>query len=564
VVNSTSKHQMGSFLLVAAPLVTFVISPWLSYEGIDIPKLSALVLCAAILLALLLSDFRILLDSRYRISVIVSAIFKIDLLLVLFSSSSPFNEQFFGANGRNTGYLTYVCLLVIFFTAVVSLDKKKSEKLVWSLLIIGALSVVYGLMQSMKLDPFKWNNPYSPVLGFLGNPDFQSSFLGICAVAALALLFAAKASPRLRAGLVVYLLLSAYVIAKTKAQQGFLVFVAGGAVVLFIVLYKNKSTEKLSFAYLPFALASGVLVAFGSLNKGPLGPYLFKVSVTYRGDYWRAGWKMTTEHPLTGVGLDSYGNWYRSTRTLAATLRRGPEQISNAAHNVFLDFSASGGFPLLLAYLLIVGYAFISVMKVVRRTEGFDAVHIALFGAWIAYQVQSLISLNQIGLAIWGWVLSGALVAYEISTRTQGEVPRAFATKAKSKGRNVKVQKDASPATTLIIVAGVVVGLALGLPPFIADASLRSALQKGDATALIKSVKKWPIDEIRLVQVAQILASSKLEAQALELDLFAAKRDLRLYYAWQGISTNSTASPTQKSNALAHMKMLDPHNPTLK
>jgi hypothetical protein len=286
--------------------------------------------------------------------------------------------------------------------------------------------------------------------------------------------------------------------------------------------------------------------------------------VTYRGDYWRAGWKMTTEHPLTGVGLDSYGNWYRSTRTLAATLRRGPEQISNAAHNVFLDFSASGGFPLLLAYLLIVGYAFISVMKVVRRTEGFDAVHIALFGAWIAYQVQSLISLNQIGLAIWGWVLSGALVAYEISTRTQGEVPRAFATKAKSKGRNVKVQKDASPATTLIIVAGVVVGLALGLPPFIADASLRSALQKGDATALIKSVKKWPIDEIRLVQVAQILASSKLEAQALELDLFAAKRDLRLYYAWQGISTNSTASPTQKSNALAHMKMLDPHNPTLK
>jgi O-antigen ligase len=554
---------MGSFLLVAAPLVTVVISPWLSYEGIDLPKLSTLVLCAAILVALLLSDFRIVLDSRYRISVILSAIFKIDLLLVLFSSSSPFNEQFFGANGRNTGYLTYVCLLVVFFTAVVSLDKKKSEKLVWSLLVIGALSVVYGLMQSMKLDPFKWNNPYSPVLGFLGNPDFESSLLGICAVAALALLFAAKASPRLRAGLFVYLILSAYVIAKTKAQQGFLVFFAGGAVVLLFLLYKNKSTKKLSFVYLPVALASGVLVAFGTLNKGPLAHYLFKVSVTYRGDYWRAGWKMTTEHPLTGVGLDSYGNWYRSTRTLAATLRRGPEQISNAAHNVFLDFSASGGFPLLLAYLLIVGYAFISAMKVVSRTEDFDAIHIALFGAWIGYQAQSIISLNQIGIAIWGWVLSGALVAYEISTRTKVEEDKR-PTKGKPKGRNVKVQTATSPATTLAVVAAVVAGLALGLPPFIADASFRSALQKGDATALMISAKKWPIDEIRLVETAQTLANSKLGAQALEFDLFAAKRDPRFYYAWQGISINATASSMQKSNAIAHMKLLDPHNPTLK
>lgn len=564
MVISTSRRQMGTVLLVLIPLVTLTMSPYASYDGLNIPKLSMLALTAAILLALLFADFKIILDSRYRLLVIFSALFKIDLLFVLLTSSSPFNEQFFGANGRNTGYLTYVCLLVVFLIAAVSLDKKSSEKLVWSLLTVGALSVVYGLMQSVKLDPFKWNNPYSPVLGFLGNPDFQSSFLGICGVAAFTLLFQKKASARVRAGLGIYLALSIYVIAKTKAQQGFLVLLAGAVIVIFFLLHKTHKTEKLSFIYLPLALASGVLVVLGSLNKGPLAHYLYKVSVTYRGDYWRAAWKMTTQHPLTGVGLDSYGNWYRSTRTLAATVRRGPEVVSNAAHNVFLDFSSSGGFPLLIAYLLIVGYALIAAMKVVKRTEGFDAPHIALFGAWIAYQIQSFISLNQIGLAVWGWILSGALVAYEIATRTEATAEAAVTGIAKSKGRNVKAQVSASPTASLAIAAGVVVGLALGLPPFIADAGLRSALQKGDPTALVAAVKKWPVDEIRVIQAAQILAGSKLEPQALELDLFAAKRDPRLYYAWQGISTNSTATAAQKSDALAHMKVLDPNNPKLK
>lgn len=564
MVNTASRRQMSILLLILAPLVTFVMSPSLSYEGINIPKLSTLVLGAAILTALLLADFKILLDTRYRLAAVFSAIFKIDLLVVLLTHSSPFNEHFFGVNGRNTGYLTYICLLVVFFTAVISLDKKRSEKLVWSLLAIGSLSLVYGLLQSLKLDPFKWNNPYSPVLGFLGNPDFQSSFLGICAVAALALLFQRKASVRMRAALGAYLLISAYVIAKTKAQQGFLVFLAGAVVVLFFLLHKNEKSEQLSFVYLPLAFISGALVILGSLNKGPLAHYLYKVSVTYRGDYWRAAWKMTMGHPFTGVGMDSYGNWYRSTRTLEATLRRGPEVVSNAAHNVFLDISSSGGFPLLIAYLLIVGYALISAMKAIKRSDGFDAPLIAIFGAWIAYQIQSFISLNQIGLAIWGWILSGALVAYEITTRPEHALETSLPASQKHKGRNVKVKANASPNSYLAIITGVIVGLALGLPPFIADAGFRTALQKGDANSLISAVKKFPVDEVRLVQAAQILGSSKLEADSLALDALAASRDPRFYYAWQGISTNTSATAAQKADALARMKALDPHNPNLK
>lgn len=563
MVISKSRSQMATLLLFVPAFITFIINPWNSYDGINIPKFATLVFFAAILGALLVVDLRTLLENRYRTMIVISAIFKIDILFVLLAGKGPFNESFFGASGRNTGYLTYLALLIIFMAAVISLDKKGSEKLIWSLLAIGSLSIFYGLLQSVKLDPFKWNNPYSPVLGFLGNPDFQSSFLGICAVAALALLLQDKLSYKFRAGLGAYLILSAYVIAETKAQQGFLVFLAGGAIVLFIRLHKTPSTEKLSFAYLPILFLSGILVIMGTLNKGPLAHYLYKVSVTYRGDYWRAAWKMTTQHPFTGVGLDSFANWYRPTRDLAATLRRGPEVTSNAAHNVFLDMSSNGGFPLLIAYLLIVGLALVSAQKVIRRSAGFNPIHTALFGAWIAYQLQSFISINEIGLAVWGWVLSGALVAYEISTRDVGEVVVPKGGKSGLPGKKAKASGN-SPATILAIVAGMAVGLGLSLPPYLADASLRSALRSGLTSNLEVAIKKWPIDETRLFYGAQLLSSSKMEAKALAINEFAAKRDPQFYYAWKGISSNPTASAAQKSEALAHMKALDPHNPNLK
>ena len=60
-----------------------------------------------------------------------------------------------------------------------------------------------------------------------------------------------------------------------------------------------------------------------------------------------------------------------------------------------------------------------SIIRVVKRSERFDAYFVSLVGAWVAYQTQSFISINQIGLAIWGWILSGLIIGYEINTRVK-------------------------------------------------------------------------------------------------------------------------------------------------
>jgi O-antigen ligase len=563
VITIEIRRQLVRVLLVAGPLVTLIVTPWTSYDPINLSKLAVLAPCAGIALTLLLLDFKVLFASRYRTTVVVAALFKIDLLVVLLTSSSPFNEQFFGTNGRNTGYLAYISLLILFVAAVVGLDKSNTEKLLWSLFGAGVLSALYGLVQSAGLDPIKWHSLYSPVIGFLGNPDFQSSFLGICGVVAAGFLFGAKRSWVIRGVLISYLFLAIYVISKTKAVQGFLVLAIGVAVVVYLYIRSNRRIKVLGVPYLLLSAGAAVFVVIGSLNKGPLAHYLYKLSVTYRGDYWRAGWKMTLDHPFTGVGLDSYGDWYRASRSLVATLRRGPDITSNAAHNVFLDFSSNGGFPLLIAYLLIIGLTLASAIRVMRRTQGFDATHAALFGAWVAYLAQSAISLNQLGLAVWGWILSGALIAYEINTRVVEEPSKGYPKTTVRNGRNVQM-KSSTPAVTIAIFMGLVVGLALGLPPLIADSKFRTSLTAGSAVTLEIAAATWPIDTLRLEQASLIFRRSKLEPQALMLAKRAAKYEPRSFDAWSLISSSTTATASEKADALAQMKFLDPYNPALK
>ena len=551
-------------LLIVGPLVTLVITPWISYDPINIPKMAVLTICSAIVLALALLDFKLFFELRYRTIVLISGLFGLDLLIVLLVSHSPFSDHFFGTFGRNTGFLTYFSLLLLFTTSAMSFEVRSSEKLLWALLGTGGVSSLYGLLQITGHDPFKWVNQYSPVIGFLGNPDFQSSFLGMCAVGVAALLLRRSSSWKIRGSLGIYLIFLLYVIEKTKAQQGFLVLLIGSALILFIFVSKNARLKILRLPYVVLSILAAVLVFAGSFNKGPLAHYLYKASVTYRGDYWHAGWKMTLQHPLTGVGLDSYGNWYRASRTVAATLRRGPDMVINAAHNVLLDFSSNGGFPFLIAYLLIVGLALISAIRVVRRSDHFDAVHAGLFGAWAAYQAQSIISLNQLGLAVWGWIFSGALIAYEISTRSidEGMLGSRVQGKPRKSGK-VKVQ-GSSPAVSVAIFVGFIIGLAFGLPPYLADSTFRSSLSSGSAAVLKSAATRWPIDSFRLIQAGLIMKNSKLDSQALSLAKLEARRDSRSFDAWREISTNKGSTPAEKSAALHQMKILDPYNPNLK
>jgi len=368
------KISEQSFLPRMLPWVglvtTLVVTPWTTFDPINLPKLTAITIGGFISLAIAATHMKTIFKASFRIPILIVIVFIFDLVLVLFFAGNNFNQEFYGTFGRSTGFLAYVSLAGLFIGGIFSASKYLLRRLSWFLLISGMISMVYGAMQFIGADPVNWANPYSPVIGFLGNPNFQSSFLGFSGIVAFAFLICETAT-RIRVGLIVLLFLTTLVIYGTKSQQGFMILFSGVALV--ILLFINKSRfKKFTFPLLASGFIGGLIVVAGSLNKGPLASILNQESVTYRGDYWRAGWKMSIDHPFFGVGLDSYGDWYRRTRTLEATIRRGPEIVSNAAHNVLLDFSSSGGFPLAIIYVVMMTLVVRAAVRVIRRDSSLD------------------------------------------------------------------------------------------------------------------------------------------------------------------------------------------------
>ena len=551
---------IGRLLGWTALLATVMVMPWAAYDPINVPKLAVISVGGFMALGALLANRAEFMKKQYRLVLIFGVAFIVDLTIVLVVSGTNFYQEFFGTFGRATGYVAYVALASLLMVAAVTASSFALRRFMWSLLAAGLISIVYGILQSLKLDPINWVNQYTPVIGFLGNPNFQSSFVGFSGVMAFAVLISKELAPLMRGGYFVYLAAAAYVIKETASQQGFLVLLGGIGVVIFIWISKSKF-KVLTIPSLVAGFIGVALVTLGSLNSGPLASVLYKASVTYRGDYWRAGWKMSMEHPLFGVGLDSYGDWYRRARTVEATLRRGPDVVSNAAHNVLLDLSSNGGFPLLIIYLFMMVLVVAAAIKVVKRTAGFDPVFAGLVAVWIAYQAQSIISLNQLGLAVWGWIISGLIIGYEINSR---EVEVVQKQGPKGKSASAMATQKVLPATAVGIFAGLLAGLALGVPTLNTASKYKTGLESGDANTVQKIASIWPQDASRSAQIALILNENKLPEQALAVVQDAKGKFPDSYDVWKVLASLPNAPAADISAAKAQMKRLDPNNPDLK
>jgi O-antigen ligase len=554
---------LGRVIGWTALVATLAITPWASFDPINVPKLAVIALGGFVTLAALLANWNAMFARRHRSVQVLVALFVLDLFVVLLIAGTNPYQEFFGTNGRATGFVAYVALAVLLLGAAVVASSQFLNRFSRTLLIAGGLSIGYGFLQAIGADPIKWVNQYSPVIGFLGNPNFQSSFIGFSGVLAFAFILTNGLKNSLRLMYLGYLALSVFVIVKTDSQQGLLVLAGGIAIVSMIWI----SRSKFKVATIPVLSLSGigaVFVALGSLNSGPLASLLYKDSVTYRGDYWRAGWKMTLENPLFGVGLDSYGDWYRRARTLEATLRRGPEVTSNAAHNVLLDFSSNGGFPLVLIYLALMVLVAISAIKLLKRSTGFNPAVAGLIAVWVAYLAQSIISLNQLGLAVWGWIISGLIIGYELNTREDEKVQEIKP--AVGKGRNIKqaVEEKVSAKTLVSMVAGAVIGLLVGMPPLVASSQFKTAYQSNDAAKVEEAAALWPQEAMRYGQVALVLQANKLDVQAQRVVDAALLKFPDEFGLWSLAAKLSTATPEQIAEAKAQMKRLDPNNPDVK
>jgi len=283
-------------------------------------------------------------------------------------------------------------------------------------LITGTLLTIYGLMQISGVDFIEWNNPYNAIISTVGNPNFAAAIMAIMAIIIFAPALNSDFSKTIRASSLILTCIIIYTIYLSNARQGLLTFLIGSGI--YIIVWSFIKSKKLGYIFATAGIITSIFSVLGMLQIGPLTNLLYKGSVTVRGYYWDAGIKMVQSNPIFGVGSDSYGNYFKEFRDMSYPLKYGFGITSSNAHNLPIQIFATLGIFAGITYLLLLLYIFQLGIKLIKSKQGNDRLLVAsIFSAWLAYHAQSIISIDNIGISIWGWMLGGAIVGLSIDDK---------------------------------------------------------------------------------------------------------------------------------------------------
>ena len=542
------------WILLAFTLIPIAITPFMNMDAINLIKMVLLSVFAFGSVAFIRKSS--IQTRETRLIAILGFFFVVTLMITSFFSGPSFWMQFWGAQGRNSGILTHICFTVLFFVTSKSFDQLSSRKLIFLFPMVGVINVVYALIQHFGKDPVNWRNPYSPIVGTLGNPNFISSHLGLVSASCVIVtvqLWQQKSRRRVELSLIllVEMAFGLFVIWKSLSIQGFLVFgiVLASAFLFSVLVYIRNRV--LALLFLTLSLLFGFMFSFGFLGKGPLGAQLYRESFIHRTNFWEAGINMLKSNLLTGVGIDQFGDFYREYRSLSAVRLRGPAVTTDSAHNVAIDIASGGGIFPLIFYVLFQILIFFLGLTMIKRLKKIEVVRIGVFSLWIGYQAQTMISINQIGVSIWGWILGGAVVALSAST------PSTASMEQKS---NPKVYTPTFNAKFVLLL---LIGFVIALPPFRQDMSFRAAIATQNGVKIIEASKSKPENPFYLNYASILLRSNGYKDQALELTKRAIEINPRNFVGWKLMTELSSKGTIDYTLAAKTLRSLDPLNDQL-
>jgi O-antigen ligase len=435
-------------VLIAGVATTFMI--WTSLaDPINIPKFFILVMLSAWVLGTVVAGFSQ--DGIRKLSVGQWAILAFALAMILAAVLTDVRyTAFFGTSQRNDGAISYVALAILAIAASMSFDIAHLSQFRNGLLVVGALLTFYGVLQTTGNDPFTWVLVYGPIMGTLGNPDFMSAAIGVSAIATVWMILSTKEMLP-RAGTIILLLLELFVLRRSGSLQGLLAFAFGLVVLVLAKLWQLNT--RYGVIGIVFVGLCAIPTFLGFVNRGPLASYLFRSTLKNRQDYWHAAIGMFKAHPLVGVGLERFGENYG---LYAPQIQVVHGQTTNNAHNVFLQLAATGGLLVILPYLFLIGVIFLTTIRAIRMTRGQAQIDlIAVTAIWIALLLVSLISIDNLGVAVWFWISGGVLYAIAHESLKEDEK------KPKERKSSSKKAREVAPRSASYV--GPIVSLVLAV-----------------------------------------------------------------------------------------------------
>ena len=527
-LSDLEAKKAQTLILLGGVFTTLAI--WTNLEDpVNLPKMFVLVLFGSIVAGFSLPTLlgaRRLTSGSQRVSLVFFALFILGLLSSTIATDVKYTAVF-GEFHRNNGALTLFASVMLAVGASIAFRGSNSQKPLKFLSSLAFLLSFYGLLQFTGTDPINWNNQYNPIITTLGNPNFTSGIIGIASIATLYLLFQEKRIV-FKGIYLAGLIFALFIVIKSDSVQGIFAFLGGSAILLLVKAWqKNKSIGYLS-SWLALIGATPVILAV--FNIGPLASALYQGTLKNRLDYWHAAWNMFQAHPIFGVGIDRYGEFYRE---YAVQNQVAQGIFTNNAHNVYLQFLATGGLvlfiPMLLLFSFITYLAFRGTFKGSPESRSLSGVYLAL---WLAFLILNLVTIDNIGVGIWLWIIGGIIVGRSVDAKLEVVVEKT------GKGRQAVVKaNDLNIAPT---IAAAVMGIAAIVicAPLLKNSAdlliLKSNTQTSDTNTYLavitEKAKASKSNPQNLMVLADLALQSKNNDVALAISQDLARVDQRSFY----------------------------------
>ena len=346
-----------------------------------------------------------------------------------------------------------------------------------------------------------------------------------------------------------------------------MVLLIGSAILvgLCLTFSSQRKIKKLAIIWWGLLSTTSLVGVTGLVFHGPR-------SLEDRYYHWIAARNMVRDHLLFGVGIDSFGDFYFRYRVPEAIeLRTLLAGGTNNAHNIYAQLAATGGLVLLLAYVSLTIFTFWRGIIALKKCNDKFLVS-GIFSIWIAFQIQSLVSIDQIGLVVWGWASAGCLIAlsYKLDDLNIKVEPSQ-----RVKQRKIPRLSNRKPLELVLIILGLIPSTLL-LPTLQNELNLRNRLvdliSSNSDAAVVSNAKKLFDEsmksfqpELRL-QTLQYLLQAKSDREALRLALDTVDKFPDSFESWDALA-RIYESRGQYQEAIHAREMtikLDPLNKDIK
>jgi O-antigen ligase len=552
-LSQAEAKKVQSFILLGGVFTTLAI--WTKIEDpINLPKMFVLALSSAIVLGLALPAVigaRKFTTGGQRVGLALIALFSLGLLISTIFTDVKYTAVF-GEFHRNNGALTiFACAILTAVSGLAFTEESSLRPLKW-VSLLGLFLSVYGVFQLLGQDPVQWNNQYNPIITTLGNPNFTSGIIGISSIASLYFVVeSSKTYERVVAAIA--LVLGLFVVVRSDSVQGIFAFACGAAIILLVKAWAIKRVIGIT-AGVSLTLV-GLPIALAVFNIGPLASRLYQGTLNNRLDYWQAALNMFQSHPLFGVGIDRYGEYYREYAVQDQFVQG---VFTNNAHNVYLHLLATGGLILFIPYLLLLAFiTFLAIKTLKNSNKQNRGVAGTYLGIWLGFLLLNIVTIDNIGVGIWLWIFGGIIIGRSSGLNTaNNSLPDLKTNKKKN-----KVVSDISilPNIASFTLATVMLILCV---PLLNNSSklvelkynLNSLDQAAYRTELLENAKSNSRNSQTLANLANFAIQKNDLPTALTISKMLGTADPRAFYAsffpaiiYEGTNKRNLAIPYRES-----------------